>query len=65
MDQEKYQRKLWQRLLEEAFTYRTKGKYPEGVSENRKRVIRKKANEFEVKDGELYYKQNYRKVKQS
>ena len=54
-----------QQLLEEAFTYRTEGKYPEGASENKKRVIRKKANKFEVKDGELFYKQNYKKVKQT
>jgi len=29
----------------------------DGCSETRKRVIRKKAAKFEVKDGELYYKQ--------
>ena len=58
-----------QQLLEEAFACRTEGKYPEGASENKKlkRVIRKKANKFEVKDGpgELFYKQNYKKVKHS
>ena len=31
--------------------------YPDGCSDTRKRVIRKKAAKFEVKDGELYYKQ--------
>ena len=66
MDQEeKDKAQHEQQLLEEAFAYRTEGKYPEGASDNKKRVIRKKANKFEVKDGELFYKQNYKKVRHS
>ena len=31
--------------------------YPPGCTENRKRVIRTKAKKFELRDGELFYKQ--------
>ena len=44
-----------QQLLEEAYIYRTE-KYPEEATENRRRIIRKKAAKFVVKDGELFYK---------
>ena len=44
-------------LVEEAYTYLTEKTYPDGCSETRKRVIRKKAAKFEVNDGELFYKQ--------
>ena len=43
-------------LIQQAYTYLTKKTYPGGCTEIRKRVIRKKAAKFEVKDGELYYK---------
>lgn len=46
-----------QELVEQAYMYLTAGTYPAGCSENRKRVIRKKSKKFELKDGELYYKQ--------
>ena len=36
--------------------YVTDKTYPEGCSENLKRVIRRKAKMFSVRDGELYYK---------
>ena len=36
--------------------------YPDGCSETRKRVIRKKAAKFEVKDGELYKQKQNGKV---
>ena len=45
-----------QQLLEEAYIYRTEKKYPEEATENRRRIIRKKAAKFVVKDGELFYK---------
>ena len=43
-------------LVEQAYVYVTSSRYPTGCPENRKRVIRKKAKKFEVKDGVLYYK---------
>ena len=46
-----------QELVEQAYIYLTSTTYPPGCDENRKRVIRKKAKKFELKDGELYYKQ--------
>ena len=46
-----------EQLIEQAYTYLREKTYPDGCSETRKRVIRKKAAKFEVKDGELYYKQ--------
>ena len=46
-----------EQLIEQAYTYLREKTYPDGWSETRKRVIRKKAAKFEVKDGELYYKQ--------
>ena len=36
--------------------YLTKESYPDGCTGIRKRVIQKKAANFKVKDGELYYK---------
>ena len=44
-------------LVEEAYSYVTKKKYPPGCSDVRKRVIRRKAQKFIVKDGEMFYKQ--------
>ena len=43
-------------LVQQAYTYLTKTSYPNACTEIRKRVVRKKAAKFEVKDGELYYK---------
>ena len=47
------------------YHYLTKNEYPSGVSEYRKREIRKKAKRFTVKDGELYYIQGKTKHKVS
>ena len=44
-----------QELIEQAYVYLTSTTYPPGCDE--KRVIRKKAKKFELKGGELYYKQ--------
>ena len=51
-----------QQLIEEAFTYRMCGIYPEEATDrgNRKRVIRKKALKFEVENGELLYKMKHK-----
>ncbi len=43
-----------QELVKEAFNYLTTSTYPPGCTENRKRVIRKKAKKFVLKDGQLY-----------
>jgi len=43
-------------LVQEAYEYVATSKYPVGCTDNRKRVIRKKAKKFEVKEGEPYYK---------
>ncbi len=43
-----------QELVEEAFNYLTTSTYIPGCTENRKRVIQKKAKKFELNDGELY-----------
>ena len=50
-----------QELVEQAYVYLTSTTYPPGCDENRKRVIRKKAKKFELKDGELYYKQKQKR----
>ena len=50
-----------QELVEQAYVYLTSATYPPGCDENRKRVIRKKAKKFELKDGELYYKQKQKR----
>ena len=46
-----------QELVEQAYIYLTSTTYPPGCDEKRKRVICNKAKKFELKDGELYYKQ--------
>lgn len=43
-------------LLEKACVYLLEGSYPEGSKQNEKRVIRRKAAKFEVRNGELWYK---------
>ena len=45
-----------EQLIEQAYTYLREKTYPDGCPDSRKRVIRKKAAKFELKDGELYYK---------
>ena len=41
-------------LVQEVYIYLTAKRYPDGVSEGKKRVIRKKATKFMI--GELLYK---------
>ena len=43
-------------LIDEAYMYLTDKKYPPGCSYIRKRVIRKKAQKFELTNGELFQK---------
>ena len=52
-----------EQLLQEAYIFLTEKRYPNGCTELRKRVIRKKALKFVVKDGELFYKTKKGKVK--
>ena len=47
-------------LLEKACAYLLEGCYPEGSKPNEKRVIRRKAAKFEVRNGELWYKKTKR-----
>ena len=49
-------------LVQQAYVYVTDKTYPEGCSENLKRVIRRKAKKFAVRDGELYYYKKKGKV---
>jgi hypothetical protein len=41
-------------LAEEVYLYLSQRKYPDGCEANRKRQIRKKAEKFTLRDGELY-----------
>ena len=52
-------------IVEQVYVYKTKNQYPDGARESKKRVIRKKAKRFVVKDGELYYIQRKTKHKVS
>ena len=50
-------------LVEDVYIYLTEGKYPVDCAANRKRVIRRKAEKFRVRNGELFYiKKKSRKV---
>ena len=42
-------------LVEQAYVYVTSKTYPEGFSENQKRIVWRKAKKFVVRDGELYF----------
>ena len=44
-------------LVEEAYEYLVRKVYPVGASVARKRCIRRKAQKFVVKDGEMYFKE--------
>ena len=44
-------------LVDQAYQYITTNSYPPGCPENRKRTIRKKSKRFQVRDGELFYKE--------
>ena len=49
-------------LVQEVYSYLTAKRYPDGVSEGKKRVIRKKATKFMIfDDGELLYKHKKKK----
>lgn len=44
-------------LVEDVYRYLiTNGDYPDECTETRKRVIRRKAKKFDVREGQLYYK---------
>ena len=43
-------------IVRKACTYITEGAYPAGATANEKRVIRKKAKRFAVRNGELFYR---------
>ncbi len=47
-------------LLESVYVYLMEGKYQEGVSANQKRVIRKKAANFRIINGEMIFKKKCR-----
>ena len=42
--------------LELAYSYKVKGKYPEGCDANKKRSIRRKAGKIFLKNGEVWTK---------
>ena len=44
-------------LVELAYQYLSAKSYPAGCTDNKKRTIRKKAKRFEVRNGELCYKE--------
>ena len=43
-------------LLEDVYLYLTKRQYREGLTQNQKKIVRKKATNFYVADGEMVYK---------
>ena len=43
-------------LLDQVSSYLVSNKYPDDANECKKRVIRKKAKKFLMKDGELFYR---------
>ena len=47
-------------LIEKAYVYLTEKRYPDDCEKNEKRIIRKKAQKFVVRDGELQYKKSVR-----
>ena len=44
-------------LIEQVFLYLMYSEYPDGASESKKRIIRKKAKKFVIIKGELFYRQ--------
>ena len=46
--------------LENVFIYLTEGRYQEEMSANQKRVIRKKAANFKIENGEMIFKKKCR-----
>ena len=47
-------------LLENVYIYLMEGRYQEGMSANQKRVIRKKAANFRIVNGEMIFKKKCR-----
>ena len=43
-------------LVQKACTFLSERRYPDGCSKNEKRIIRRKALKFVVRDGDLLYK---------
>ena len=43
-------------FIQKAFLYLTDKTYPAGSTKNEKRCIRKKAEKFVIKNGEMHYK---------
>ena len=43
-------------LVEHVYEYLAHNRYPEGSDKNHKRIVRKRAKKFLLKDGELHYK---------
>ena len=45
-------------MIDDVYNYLKEGVYRKGATSSRKRVIRRsKAAKFQIKDGEIYYKQ--------
>ena len=59
-DKEKIKAEAEADLLENVFIYLTEGRYQEEMSANQKRVIRKKAANFEIENGEMIFKKKCR-----
>ena len=57
-DQEDMKTELEANLLENVYIYLMEGRYQEGVSANQKRVIRKKAANFRIVNGEMIFKKS-------
>ena len=49
-------------LVEKACLYLFDGRYPEGSTSNDKRVIRRKAATLTLRDGEVFYKKNPKRI---
>ena len=47
-------------LLEDVYRYLTVQQYKDGLNPNQKRVVRKKANNFYIVDGEMIFKKKQR-----
>ena len=57
-DQEDIKTELEANLLENVYIYLMEGRYQEGVSANQKRVIRKKAANSRIVNGEMIFKKS-------
>lgn len=47
-------------LLEDVFEYLTEKKYRDGLNQNQKRVVRRKAGNFHLDDGQMIFKRKQR-----